>query len=319
MNIKIGGNNMKRLLIIIGLLGILSISCAKEVTANTKKLMETNNFDLIKKNVKLNNGIYMPIIGIGVYSLTPSETEKSVYSALREGYRLIDTARIYGNEEAVGRAVKKSGVPREEIFITTKLWISDFENAEEKIEERLKKLDVNYIDLLLLHHPGRYDKEAYKAMERAVRKGKIRSIGLSNYYEKEFEEIMKIASITPAVVQNETHPYNQQKEFKIFLSEYGTILESWFPLGGRKDADGRGGTVILFIDEVILKISKKYNKSPAQIILRWHLQSGNVAIPGSRNVNHIKENIEIFDFKLDNEDMEKLNKLDRKESFATWL
>ena len=186
---------MKRLLIIIGLLGILSISCAKEVTANTKKLMETNNFDLIKKNVKLNNGIYMPIIGIGVYSLTPSETEKSVYSALREGYRLIDTARIYGNEEAVGRAVKKSGVPREEIFITTKLWISDFENAEEKIEERLKKLDVNYIDLLLLHHPGRYDKEAYKAMERAVRKGKIRSIGLSNYYEKEFEEIMKIASI----------------------------------------------------------------------------------------------------------------------------
>ncbi|HBO37175.1 MAG TPA: aldo/keto reductase [Pasteurellaceae bacterium] len=275
----------------------------------------------MERRVRLNNGIYMPIIGIGVYSLTPSETENSVYSALKEGYRLVDTARIYGNEDAVGRAIKRSGIPRGEIFITTKLWISDFPNAKERIEERLTKLDVDYIDLLLLHHPGggRYDKEAYKAMEEAVKEGKIKSIGLSNYNEKEFEEIIKIASIVPAVVQNETHPYNQQKEFKVFLEKYGTVLESWFPLGGRKDADGRGGTAVLFNNETILKISKKYNKSPAQIILRWHLQSNNIAIPGSRNPEHIKENIEIFDFELSSEDMQKLNNLDKKESFATWL
>ena len=250
----------------------------------------TNKFDLKKRTVKLNNGIEMPIIGIGVFALTQEQTENSVYNALKDGYRLIDTAHIYGNEEAVGRAIKKSGVPRNEIFVTTKLWTGDFANVEEEINNMLKRLDLDYIDLLLLHHPADNDKEAYKAMEKAVKEGKVKSIGLSNYYEKEFSEIMKVATITPAVVQNETHPYNQEKAEKAYFDKYGTVLEAWYPLGGR-DRYGRGGTATLFNDSTIQSLAKKYKKSPAQIILRWHLQVENIAIPGSSNPAHIKENI----------------------------
>lgn len=268
-----------------------------------------NKFDFQKRTVKLNNGIEMPIIGIGVFMLTPEQAENSVYNALKDGYRLIDTAHIYGNEEAVGKAIKRSGVPREEIFVTTKLWTADFANAEEEINNMLKRLDLDYIDLLLLHHPADHDKEVYKAMEKAVKEGKVKSIGLSNYYEKEFAEMIKIATITPAVVQNETHPYNQGKAEKAYFDKYGTVLESWYPLGGR-DRYGRGGKDTLFNDSTIQSLAKKYNKTPAQIILRWHLQDGNIAIPGSSNPAHIKENIEIFDFNLSNEDMKKMEALD---------
>lgn len=277
----------------------------------------TNKFDLKKRTVKLNNGIEMPIIGIGVFALTQEQTENSVYNALKDGYRLIDTAHIYGNEEAVGRAIKKSGVPRNEIFVTTKLWTGDFANVEEEINNMLKRLDLDYIDLLLLHHPADNDKEAYKAMEKAVKEGKVKSIGLSNYYEKEFSEIMKVATITPAVVQNETHPYNQEKAEKAYFDKYGTVLEAWYPLGGR-DRYGRGGTATLFNDSTIQSLAKKYKKSPAQIILRWHLQVGNIAIPGSSNPAHIKENIEIFDFNLTDEDMRKMEGLDKKYRFSTF-
>lgn len=277
----------------------------------------TSKFDLKKRTVKLNNGIEMPIIGIGVFALTQEQTENSVYNALKDGYRLIDTAHIYGNEEAVGKAIKKSGVPRNEIFVTTKLWIGDFANVEEEINNMLKRLDLDYIDLLLLHHPADNDKEAYKAMEKAVKEGKVKSIGLSNYYEKEFSEIMKVATITPAVVQNETHPYNQEKAEKAYFDKYGTVLEAWYPLGGR-DRYGRGGTATLFNDSTIQSLAKKYKKSPAQIILRWHLQVGNIAIPGSSNPAHIKENIEIFDFNLTDEDMRKMDGLDKKYRFSTF-
>ena len=277
----------------------------------------TNKFDFKKRTVKLNNGIEMPIIGIGVFMLTPEQAENSVYNALKDGYRLIDTAHIYGNEEAVGKAIKRSGVPREEIFVTTKLWTADFSNAEEEIDNMLKRMDLKYIDLLLLHHPADHDKEAYKAMEKAVKEGKVKSIGLSNYYEKEFAEIMKIATITPAVVQNETHIYNQGKAEKTYFDKYGTVLEAWYPLGGR-DRYGRGGTATLFNDSTIQSLAKKYKKSPTQILLRWQLQAGNIAIPGSSNPAHIKENIEIFDFNLSNEDMKKINALDKKQRFSTF-
>lgn len=277
----------------------------------------TNKFDFKKRTVKLNNGIEMPMIGIGVFMLTPEQAENSVYNALKDGYRLVDTAHIYGNEEAVGRAIKRSGVPREEIFVTTKLWIADFANAEEEIDKMLKRMDLKYIDLLLLHHPADHDKEAYKAMEKAVKEGKVKSIGLSNYYEKEFAEIMKIATITPAVVQNETHIYNQGKAEKAYFDKYGTVLEAWYPLGGR-DRYGHGGTATLFNDSTIQSLAKKYKKSPAQILLRWQLQAGNIAIPGSSNPSHIKENIEIFDFNLSNEDMKKIDALDKKQRFSTF-
>ncbi|MDO4907850.1 aldo/keto reductase [Neisseria sp.] len=274
-------------------------------------------FDFAARTVTLNSGHKMPIIGIGVFTLTDEEAENTVLAALKEGYRLIDTAHIYGNEEAVGRAVRKSGIPREEIFITSKLWTGDFANAAAEIDKMLKRLDTGYIDLLLLHHPAEHDKAAYKAMEEAVKAGKVRSIGLSNYYEKEFADIMSVAGITPAVVQNETHPYNQWQALKPQLERYGTVIESWYPLGGR-DRYGRGGTQTLFADPVIAAIAKKHGKSPAQIILRWHLQNGFIAIPGTRNPKYVKENIDIFDFELDAGDMAQIKGLDKQQRFSTF-
>lgn len=274
-------------------------------------------FDFGKRTVTLNSGHEMPIIGLGVFTLSNEETEEAVLTALQNGYRLIDTAHAYNNEAAVGRAVKRSGIPREEIFITSKLWMPDFPNAAVEIDRMLERLDTDYIDLLLLHHPAAHDKEAYKAMEQAVQNGKVRSIGLSNYYEKEFTEIMRIATITPAVVQNETHPYNQWIELKKFFDQYGTVIESWYPLGGR-DRYGRGGKDTLFAEPIIREIAQKHGKSPAQIILRWHLQSGYIAIPGTRNPAYIKENIDIFDFELSTEEMAQLRGLDRQQRFSTF-
>lgn len=274
-------------------------------------------FDLEKRQVILNDGRPMPIIGLGVFTLSDGDAEKAVLTALKEGYRLIDTAHIYGNEAAVGRAIKKSGVARGDIFLTSKLWTKDFGNAAAEIDAMLKRLDTDYIDLLLLHHPAPEDAAAYKAMEEAVKAGKVRSIGLSNYYEKEMNAILQGASIKPAVVQNETHPYNQGRDLKPYLAGHGTVLEAWYPLGGR-DRYGRGGTQTLFADPVIVAIAKAHGKTPAQIILRWHLQDGNIAIPGSRNPKHIRENIDIFDFTLSDEDMAKIRALDKGERFSTF-
>lgn len=261
----------------------------------------------IAPTVMLNNGRQMPIVGLGTYSLLDEECVKSVRFALESGYRLIDTAYIYDNEESVGNAIQQSGVPREDIFITTKLYMDQYKNASKAIDEALEKLDVDYIDLMLLHHPGEYDVEAYKIMEQAVNKGKIRSIGLSNWYIEELEEFLPQISIIPAVIQNEIHPYYQENAVIDYIHEKGIVMEGWYPLGGR------GHTKEMLSDKVLVNIAKKHNKSVAQIILRWNLQKGVIVIPGSSNPNHILENISIFDFELTNQEMKQINELDRNE------
>lgn len=277
-----------------------------------------NKFDLEKGMVLLNNGIEMPVLGIGTYRLSNKQAEDSVYWALKDGYRLIDTARIYGNEEGVGKGIQKAIdegiVKREDIFVTTKLWTDDYTNADEAINRSLERLGLDYIDLMILHHsvPGE-DVQAYQALERAYEEGKLRSIGLSNYYTQEdFDRLTSAVGVMPAVLQNETHPYHQSTKMKDHLKSYGTILESWFPLGGR------GNTQTLFKDETIASIAKAHDKTPAQIILRWHLQDGNIAIPGSSNESHIQENFDIFDFALSEKEMEQMAELDENERFANY-
>lgn len=273
-------------------------------------------FDLENGTVMLNSGYEMPILGIGTFRLSGSEAENSVYWALRDGYRLIDTARIYGNEADVGRgiqrAIEEGFVTREEIFVTTKMWTDDFDNGTEAVNASLERLGLDYIDLMILHHsqPSN-DVQAYQAMEQAVEEGKLRSIGLSNYYTPEdFDRLVDGTTIIPALLQNETHPYHQSVEMKEHLEQYGTVMESWFPLGGR------GNTQTLFNDETISGIAAAHGKTSAQVILRWHLQAGNIAIPGSSNEDHIQENYEIFDFELTEEEMQRMTALDRNERFA---
>lgn len=263
------------------------------------------NFDT--KTVMLNSGYEMPINGLGTYSLTGEECVNSVTEALDRGVRLIDTAYMYHNEAEVGQAVRNSSVPREDIFVITKLYPSQFANAEEAINEALEKLDIGYIDLLLLHHPGEGDVEAYKAMEKAVEGGKIRSIGLSNWYVEELEDFLPRVTITPALIQNEIHPYYQENDVIPFIQDLGIVVQGWYPLGGR------GYTAELLGNEVISSIAESHGKSSAQIILRWNLQKGVVVIPGSSNPNHIQENTGLFDFELTEDEMEQINALDRNE------
>jgi diketogulonate reductase-like aldo/keto reductase len=270
---------------------------------------KTNAFDLGRGTVMLNNGIEMPILGLGTFRLTPEQAEESVYNALITGFRLIDTANAYMNERAVGRGIKRAGVPRDEIFITTKLWPGNYEDVERAIDDTLARLDVEYIDLLLLHQPYGNVVESYRGLEAAVRQGKVRSIGLSNFYERKFDEIMSIATIPPAVLQVESNPYYHQAVMREYVKPYGTVLMAWFPLGGRVDERNNTQTR-LFNEETIVGIAAAHNKTPAQVILRWHLQIGNIAIPGSRNPAHIQENFEIFDFALTAEEMRRLSVLD---------
>ncbi|MDE5576655.1 MAG: aldo/keto reductase [Oscillospiraceae bacterium] len=291
-------------------------------TSNSSQNAETDGnigvFDLDKGTVMLNSGYEMPILGIGTYRLSQEQAENSVYWALRDGYRLIDTARIYGNEEGVGkgirRAIEDGFVTREEIFVTTKMWTSDYDDGEAAIDASLKRLGLDYIDLMILHHSQpENDVEAYQAMEAAVNDGKLRSIGLSNYYEPEdFDRLVNATEIAPALLQNETHPYHQSGIMKEHLAKYSTVMESWFPLGGR------GNTQRLFEDETISSIAEVHEKTSAQIILRWHLQAGNIAIPGSSNEAHIQENYEIFDFGLTESEMEQMTALERDERFASY-
>lgn len=290
----------------------------KTVPHEEKSVSSAPEFDLESGTVMLNNGIRMPILGIGTYRLSQTEAENSVYWALRDGYRLIDTARIYGNETGVGRGIRRAIdeglVKREDIFVATKMWTDDYDNGDAAINASLERLGLDYIDLMILHHSQpRNDVDAYHAMERAVADGKLRSIGLSNYYEPEdFDRLVNATTIVPVLLQNETHPYHQSREMKEHLAQYGTVMESWFPLGGR------GNTQILFDDPVIVGIAEAHGKTSAQIILRWHLQAGNIAIPGSRNENHIAENYDIFDFTLSEEEMEQMTNLDRNERFASY-
>ncbi|MCH5185419.1 MAG: aldo/keto reductase [Oscillospiraceae bacterium] len=273
--------------------------------------VHTNEFDLEKGVVLLNNGLEMPIIGIGTFTLTDEQAEDSVYWALSDGYRLIDTATAYNNEEGVGRGIKRAIdegiVNREDIFVTTKLWPSAYNS--EGIDACLEKLGLEYVDLMLLHQPMGDYIAGYRAMEQAVAEGKIKSVGLSNFNQTKFGEIMEIATIPPAINQVETHPYYQESEMIEFLDQYGTVIEAWFPLGGR------GHTQELFDNETIAGIAEAHDKSSAQIILRWHLQAGHIAIPGSNNPDHIQENIELFDFELTDEEMEKMRALDTGEPY----
>lgn len=293
-------------------------SVTDDSAVETAGVKDGSSFDLEAGTIMLNSGYEMPVLGIGMFRLSQSEAENSVYWALRDGYRLIDTAKIYGNEEGVGKGIKRAIdeglVKREEIFVTTKMWTDDYDDGAAAIEASLRKLNLDYIDLMILHHSQpENDVDAYKAMEKAVKEGKLKSIGLSNYYEPDdFDRLVKATEITPALLQNETHPYHQSMKMKEHLKQYGTVMESWFPLGGR------GNTQRLFEDETISEIAKAHGKTSAQIILRWHLQAGNIAIPGSSNEDHIQENYEIFDFELTDEEMERMTALDKDERFASY-
>ena len=265
------------------------------------------SFNFETKTVLLNSGYEMPIYGIGTYSLTGDTCVESVTAALNSGVRLIDTAYMYHNEESVGEAVRNSSIPREEIFVITKLYPNQFSDAEAAIEEALVKLDIDYIDMMLLHHPGTDDVEAYMAMEKAVADGKIRSLGLSNWYVEELEEFIPQINIMPALVQNEIHPYYQENDVIPYIHGLGIVVQGWYPLGGR------GYTTELLGNDVISEIAAAHGKSSAQVILRWNLQKGVVVIPGSSNPDHIQENTELFDFELTEEEMGRINALDRGE------
>ena len=256
----------------------------------------------------LNNGVKMPMAGIGTFLLTPDEAEASVLSALQCGYRLIDTANAYVNEKAVGRAMKKSGVPREEIFLETKLWPSFYEQ-EDAVEKTLKRLDTDYIDLLLIHQPAGNYIAGYRQMEKAYKEGKVKAIGLSNFNEKQIQEILDICEVNPAVLQTEVHPYYQEKGLKEFLSEQKMYIQAWYPLGH--------GDKALLEEPLFAELGKKYGKSNAQIILRWHIQDGNIVIPGSKNPAHIKDNFDLFDFTLTDEEMVRIAALDKNTRYYT--
>ena len=278
---------------------------------------DTGVFDFEKQTVLLNSGYEMPIIGLGTWTLSDDEAENSVYHALKSGMRLIDTARYYGNEVGVGRGLQKAIdegiVTREDVFITSKIYGGNYERAGGIIDDALKDLNVDYIDLMLIHQPGYDDEGVYKAMEDAVRAGKLRSIGISNYYTKEqVDEVLSFAKIVPAVIQNENHLYYQNTELQEYASQYGIVIESWYPFGGR------GHTSEHFGNEVIKELAEKYGKSSAQIILRWQLQAGFIAIPGSSNPDHIAENYDIFDFELSKEDMQRIRELDQHERYENW-
>ncbi len=250
----------------------------------------------------LNNGNKMPMAGIGVFLLNPEETELSVLSALADGIRLIDTANGYMNEKAVGRAIAKSGVAREDIFLVTKLWPTVYTD-ENAIDETLARLGTDYVDLLFLHQPAGDWRTGYKMMEKAYKEGKVKALGLSNFPEEWLKEIIETAEIKPQMVQVEAHPYYPQTELKKMLAQTGMGLMAWYPLGH--------GDKNLINEPSFTKLAEKYGKSNAQIILRWHVQSGDVIFPGSRNPAHIRDNFNIFDFSLTVEEMAEIAKLNK--------
>ena len=259
--------------------------------------------------VKLNNGIEMPILGFGVFQVPdPNECERSVYDAIQAGYRLIDTAASYMNEEAVGNAIKRCGVQREELFITTKIWIQDvsYEKAKKAFEKSLKKLQLDYLDLYLIHQPFNDVHGAWRAMQELYREGRVRAIGISNFHPDRVIDLMAFNEIVPAVNQIETHPFHQQTETQKFLEENHIQIESWGPF-----AEGKND---LFKNELLASIGRKYNKTIAQVVLRWLTQRGVVAIPKSIRKERMEENFNIFDFQLSTEDMQIIQSLDQKTS-----
>ena len=256
--------------------------------------------------MKLNNGIEMPSVGIGTFLLSPQDAENSVKEALKMGYRLIDTANCYVNERAVGRGMKQSGVKREEIFLSTKLWPTEYENPN-AVEETLERLDTDYIDLLFLHQPTKNWREGYKQLIKAYKQGKIKAIGVSNFEGRYIEEVLSEFDVKPQVIQVECHPFFPQEELKQITEKEDIKIMSWYPLGGK------GMTAELLESPIVTKIAAKYGKSPAQVVLKWHTQMGFIVIPGSKNAEHIKDNIDIFDFALSDEDMKEMEKLNKGE------
>ena len=269
-------------------------------------------FDLATHTVVLNSGYVMPINGLGTYSLHGEECISAVKAALQCGVRLIDTASAYGNEEEIGQAIRESmeelGIPREEIFVITKIYPgSEMADPDAAIQACLDRLNIGYVDMMLLHHPDPNDVQAYKAMERFVDAGKIRSIGLSNWYVEELEIFLPQVDTLPALVQNEIHPYYQENDVIPYIQSLGITVQGWYPLGGRGHAQA------LLNDPVILDIAQAHGVSAAQVILRWNLQKGVVVIPGSSNPDHILENTQLYHFELSEEDMQHINALDRNE------
>lgn len=258
--------------------------------------------------VTLYNGVRMPMVGYGVYQVTPQECERCVLDALQVGYRSLDTAQSYFNEEQVGSAIRKSGVPRQEIFLTTKVWVEHYgyEAARASVLQSMEKLRTDYLDLVLLHQPFGDYYGAYRALEDLYDQGKVRAIGVSNFYPDRLVDIASFARIRPMVNQVEIHPYHQQAEAKAWMEKYGVQPEAWAPFG-----EGRGG---LFDDPVLAAIARQYGKTPAQVILRWHLQRGVVIIPKSTHIERMRQNLDVFDFALSEEDMAAIAALDKKQS-----
>ena len=260
------------------------------------------------EDATLNNGVKMPMAGIGTFLLSPDEAEASVLSALECGYRLIDTANAYVNEKAVGRAMKKSGLPREEIFLETKLWPAFYEQLD-AVEKTLERLDTDYIDLLLIHQPAGNYAAGYRLMEKAYKQGKVRAIGLSNFSAAQIEEILGQCEVKPAVLQTELHPYHQETALKAFLKKNGIVPQAWYPLGH--------GDKALLSEPLFAQLGKKYGKSAAQVILRWHVQVGNIVIPGSKNPAHIQANFDLFDFALTDDEMARVAALNQDKRYYT--
>lgn len=258
--------------------------------------------------VTLSNGVKMPQLGYGVYQVSKDECERCVLDALKVGYRHIDTAQSYFNEKEVGNAIVRSGIPREELFLTTKVWVEHYgyEETKASVMESLRKLQTNYIDLMLLHQPFADVYGAWRALEDLYADGKIRAIGVSNFYPDRLVDICNFSRIRPMVNQVETHPHNQQIEAQKWMEKYGVQIEAWAPFG-----EGRGG---LFTNETIAKIAAKYEKTVAQVILRWELQRGIVVIPKSVRIERMEQNFDVFDFTLSDEDMAVMASLDKKES-----
>lgn len=260
------------------------------------------------EQITLYNGVKMPIVGYGVYQVSKEECERCVMDALDVGYRSIDTAQSYFNEEQVGTAIVKSGIPREDIFLTTKVWVEHYgyEETKKSVLESMRKLQTNYLDLVLLHQPFSDYYGAYRALEDLYDEGKLRAIGVSNFYPDRLVDIASFSRVKPMVNQVETHPFNQQIEAKRWMDKYGVQMEAWAPFG-----EGRGG---LFENPVLVQIAEKYKKTTAQIILRWHIQRGVVVIPKSTHKARMEENLNVFDFVLEQTDLNRISELDKKQS-----
>lgn len=256
------------------------------------------------EHLELNNGVKMPVEGLGTFLMSPAEAEAASLAALEAGYEHIDTASAYMNERAVGRAIAKSGVARDKLFVSTKLWPSVYEAGDAAVDGTLARLGLDYVDMLILHQPVGNYLAAWKTMEKAYREGKVRALGLSNFPQDKIAEVIEHAEVKPQLVTVECHPYFAQAELREYLGQYGIVIEAWYPLGH--------GDKALLAEPIFQELAEKYRKTPAQIVLRWHLQEGNVVFPTSRSTEHMRENLDVFDFELTEDEMARVNALPQR-------